>query len=137
MRDGFPAIRRLLNLIDPGLNGPVMQPVPQFPDRGGRALREHLDGTVRQVACEAAQAQPIGFEPGTVAKVHALNFPTDEKTADSRIQGYSVRWSRGRFGMLRIRARERGGGVTLGLQRRQASPREFLRLEMGLRARDG
>jgi hypothetical protein len=39
--------------------------------------------------------------------------------------------------MLRIRARKRGGGVTLGLQRRQASPREFLRLEMGLRARDG
>jgi hypothetical protein len=33
--------------------------------------------------------------------------------------------------MLCIRAGERSGGVTLGLLRRQSSPRVFLRLEVG------
>ena len=49
----------------------------------------------------------------------------------------SVRQSHRRLGMLRIRAGKGGRGVPLGFQRRQAGSREFLRLKVRFRARNG
>ena len=49
----------------------------------------------------------------------------------------SVRQSHRRLSMLRIRAGEGGSGVSLGFQCRQAGSREFLRLKVRFRARNG
>jgi hypothetical protein len=49
----------------------------------------------------------------------------------------SVRLSHRRLSMLCIRAGEGGGGVPLGFQRGQASPRELLRLKVRFGSRDG
>ena len=49
----------------------------------------------------------------------------------------SVRQSHRRLGMLCIRAGEGGSGVPLGFQRRQSGSREFLRLKVRFRARNG
>ncbi len=86
-RDQLRSIRRALaNLDDLRVRGPVLQPQPQFFDRGRVALREHFDGTVGQIACDPPDGQPPGLEPSTVAKIHTLNFPKDEKTANDGIQ---------------------------------------------------
>ena len=45
-------------------------------------------------------------------------------------KGASVRQRHGRIRVLRIGIRKRGGSVVLGFHRRQAGPREFLRLQM-------
>ena len=75
------AFRGFPDLIDPRLRGSPLQPQPQFLNGGRPAVREHLDGTVRQIAGDAAQTQPLGLEPSTVTKIHALNFSKDEKPA--------------------------------------------------------
>jgi hypothetical protein len=131
LRDRLHSIRRALaNLDDLSVRRPVLQPEAQFFDRGRVALREHFDGAVRQIACDPTDCQPAGLEPSTVAKIHTLNFPNDEKTANDGIQlePASVRQRHGGLGVLFIRIGEGGGGVTFGLHRRQTGAREFLRL---------
>jgi len=128
--DQLRSIRRALaNLDDLRVRRPVLKPQPQFFDCGRVALREHFDGTVRQIACDPADSQPPGFEPSAVAKIHTLNFPKDEKTADDGIQlEPSVRKRHGGLGVLLIRIGESRGGVTFCFHRRQSGTREFLRL---------
>jgi hypothetical protein len=53
-RKRFNSIRRCFaDLIHPRLGGSALQPRPQFLDRGGGALRDDLDGTVREIARDA------------------------------------------------------------------------------------
>ena len=131
LRDQLRSIRRALaNLDDLRVRRPVLQPQQQLFDCRRVALREHFDGTVRQIACDPADSQPPGLEPSAVAKIHTLNFPKDEKTANDGIQlePASVRQRHGGLGVLLIRIGERRGGVTFGFHRRQTGAREFLRL---------
>jgi hypothetical protein len=95
-----------------------LQPHPQFLDGGCPALCEDLDGAVRQIAGDAPNDQPPGLEPSTVTKIHALNFPKDEKTPNDLVQlePASVRQCHGGLCVLGVRIGEGGSGVTLGLQ---------------------
>ena len=73
---------RFAHLIYPRVLRSLVQPQPQFRDGGGGALREDLDGAVRQIADDAPDGQPLGLEPCAVPEVHALNLPEDEKTTN-------------------------------------------------------
>ena len=110
----------------------MLQPGPQFIDRGCATVREHFDRAVRQIARYSPQEQPLGLESGAVPKKHSLNFPKDEKTASDLIQfeSASVRLRHGCLGMLCIRIGEGGGGVVFGFHRRIARSSEFLRLQV-------
>ncbi len=83
--------------------------------------------------------EPPSLEPGAVTKIHALNFPRDEKTPNDLVQvePASVRLGHGGLCVLGVRIGEGGGGVALGFQCRQAGAREFLCLQVRFRAGNG
>lgn len=78
--------RCFADFLDPRIRRPALQPHPQFLHCGGLALRHDLDRPVRQIACTASDEEPLGFKPGAVSKIHTLDFPEDEKTADDFVQ---------------------------------------------------
>ena len=83
--------------------------------------------------------EPPSLEPGAVTKIHALNFPRDEKTPNDLVQvePASVRLGHGGLCVLGVRIGEGGGGVALGFQCCQARAREFLCLQVCLRPGNG
>ena len=70
-------------------------------------------------------------------KIHTLDFPQDEKTADDFVQRVLASVRLGRFGMLRVGIGESGGSVALGFHRRYSSPRELLCLQVPFRTPNG
>ena len=72
-------------------------------------------------------------------KIHTLDFPKDEKTADDFVQlaPASVRQCYGRFWVLRVGTGEGGGSVALGFHCRQSRSRELLCLEVRFGTHNG
>jgi hypothetical protein len=60
---------------------PAAEPFAQVLHRPQGSVRNHFDGPVRQIACNATDAQALRLQPSAMAEIHALHFAGDEKPA--------------------------------------------------------